>query len=105
MSVAGARLLSNGQVCLVGIGNPGEAACLVKCMYAPDLVPAYESDCIAIGFVSTAQIDRCANLISTVVGAFEALKVRLPTADGAPEIVCQTLKHFPTVIRLRPNGI
>jgi glutaconate CoA-transferase subunit B len=41
---------------------------------------------IDVGFLSAAQIDRFGNLNSTVVGGYEAPKVRLPGAGGAPEI-------------------
>ena len=41
---------------------------------------------IDIGFLGAAQIDRYANLNSTVIGPYDAPKVRLPGAGGAPEI-------------------
>ncbi|HEY2303347.1 MAG TPA: CoA-transferase subunit beta [Acidimicrobiales bacterium] len=41
---------------------------------------------IDVGFLGAAQIDRFANLNSTVVGAYEHPMVRLPGAGGAPEI-------------------
>jgi glutaconate CoA-transferase subunit B len=41
---------------------------------------------IDVGFLSAAQIDRYANLNSTVIGPYEHPRVRLPGAGGAPEI-------------------
>ena len=41
---------------------------------------------VDVGFLSAAQIDRFGNLNSTVIGAYDAPKVRLPGAGGAPEI-------------------
>jgi glutaconate CoA-transferase, subunit B len=41
---------------------------------------------ITIGFLGGAQIDRFANLNTTVVGPYEKPKVRLPGGGGAPEI-------------------
>src|SRR3954467_8658876 len=41
---------------------------------------------IDIGFLGAAQIDRYANLNSTVIGPYDAPTVRLPGAGGAPEI-------------------
>jgi glutaconate CoA-transferase subunit B len=41
---------------------------------------------ITIGFLGGAQIDKFANLNTTVVGAYEKPKVRLPGGGGAPEI-------------------
>ena len=41
---------------------------------------------ITIGFLGGAQIDRFANLNTTVVGPYDKPKVRLPGGGGAPEI-------------------
>jgi glutaconate CoA-transferase subunit B len=41
---------------------------------------------IDVGFLSAAQIDRFANLNSTVIGPYGGPDVRLPGAGGAPEI-------------------
>ncbi|MEA2281096.1 MAG: glutaconate CoA-transferase, subunit [Solirubrobacteraceae bacterium] len=41
---------------------------------------------IDVAFLGAAQIDRFANLNSTVIGAYEHPRTRLPGAGGAPEI-------------------
>lgn len=41
---------------------------------------------ITVGFLGAAQIDRFANLNTTVIGPYDDPKVRLPGAGGAPEI-------------------
>jgi glutaconate CoA-transferase subunit B len=41
---------------------------------------------ITVGFLGGAQIDRFANLNTTVVGSYDQPKVRLPGGGGAPEI-------------------
>src|SRR5690606_27713167 len=42
---------------------------------------------IEVGFLGAAQIDRFANINTTVIGdSYQAPKVRLPGAGGAPEI-------------------
>ena len=41
---------------------------------------------IDVGFLGAAQIDRYANLNSTVIGEYDSPKVRLPGGGGAPEI-------------------
>ncbi len=41
---------------------------------------------IDIGFLGAAQIDRFANINTTVIGPYDKPKVRLPGAGGAPEI-------------------
>lgn len=56
---------------------------------------------IDVGFLGTAQIDRYANLNTTLIGDYQAPKVRLPGGGGAPEIASNarevfiTLKHSP----------
>ena len=56
---------------------------------------------IDVGFLGAAQIDRHANLNSTVIGDYEHPRVRLPGAGGAPEIAASCretfvmLKHTP----------
>jgi glutaconate CoA-transferase subunit B len=41
---------------------------------------------IDIGFLGAAQLDRYANINTTVIGSYDNPKVRLPGAGGAPEI-------------------
>jgi glutaconate CoA-transferase, subunit B len=54
---------------------------------------------IGLGFLGAAQIDKYANINSTVIGDYRKPKVRLPGAGGAPEIathckeVLITLRH------------
>ncbi|MDW0360147.1 CoA-transferase subunit beta [Vreelandella venusta] len=54
---------------------------------------------VSVGFLGTAQIDRFANLNTTLIGDYKAPKVRLPGGGGAPEIATNagevfiTLKH------------
>jgi glutaconate CoA-transferase subunit B len=47
---------------------------------------------IDVGFLGAAQIDRHANINTTVIGAYEHPKVRLPGAGGAPEIAANSRK-------------
>jgi glutaconate CoA-transferase subunit B len=54
---------------------------------------------VDVGFLGAAQIDRFANINTTVIGAYDHPHVRLPGAGGAPEIaascgsVIVTLRH------------
>jgi glutaconate CoA-transferase subunit B len=41
---------------------------------------------IDVGFLGASQIDRVGNINTTVIGAYDSPKVRLPGAGGAPEI-------------------
>ena len=49
---------------------------------------------IGVGFLGAAQIDRHANLNTTVIGDYERPKVRLPGAGGAPEIATGARQVF-----------
>ena len=56
---------------------------------------------IGVGFLGAAQVDRHGNLNSTVIGDYDAPKVRLPGGGGAPEIATSVenvfvmLRHSP----------
>jgi glutaconate CoA-transferase subunit B len=52
---------------------------------------------ITIGFLGGAQIDRFANLNTTVVGDYHRPKVRLPGGGGAPEIATHCGEIFITM--------
>ena len=49
---------------------------------------------VDVGFLGAAQIDRFANLNSTVIGGYDEPKVRLPGAGGAPEIAACCRETF-----------
>src|SRR6187549_3806240 len=52
---------------------------------------------ITVGFLGGAQIDRFANLNTTVVGSYDKPKVRLPGGGGAPEIAAHCGEVFITM--------
>jgi glutaconate CoA-transferase subunit B len=52
---------------------------------------------VTVGFLGGAQIDRYANLNTTVVGPYEHPKVRLPGGGGAPEIASSCGEVFITM--------
>ncbi|AKO51213.1 3-oxoadipate:succinyl-CoA transferase [Marinobacter psychrophilus] len=52
---------------------------------------------ISVGFLGTAQIDRYANLNTTLIGDYREPKVRLPGGGGAPEIATNAQEVFVTV--------
>jgi glutaconate CoA-transferase subunit B len=52
---------------------------------------------ITVGFLGGAQIDRYANLNTTVVGPYDRPKVRLPGGGGAPEIAASCREIFITM--------
>jgi glutaconate CoA-transferase, subunit B len=49
---------------------------------------------VDVGFLGAAQIDRYANINSTVIGDYEHPKVRLPGAGGAPEIAANAREVY-----------
>jgi len=49
---------------------------------------------VDVGFLGAAQIDRFANLNSTVIGDYDTPRVRLPGAGGAPEISAAARETF-----------
>ncbi len=52
---------------------------------------------ITVGFLAGAQLDRFANLNTTVVGSYDRPKVRLPGGGGAPEIASSCQEVFITM--------
>ena len=58
---------------------------------------------ITVGFLGGAQIDRYANLNTTVVGPYDKPKVRLPGGGGAPEIAIHCGEIFITMA-MSPRG-
>ena len=71
----------------LSIGDPTivTGATAVTSMW--DLFSLYlQGGLIDVGFLGAAQIDRYGNLNSTVIGSYEAPRVRLPGGGGAPEI-------------------
>lgn len=46
MTIAAARMVRNGAVCLMGIGLPSAAVTLARLTHAPDIVLVYESGTI-----------------------------------------------------------
>jgi glutaconate CoA-transferase, subunit B len=57
---------------------------------------------IDVGFLGAAQIDRFANLNSTVIGSYDDPRVRLPGGGGAPEIAMAAREVF-VMLRQSPR--
>lgn len=141
MKIAAARMLTNQDTCLVGIGAPSVACNLARLTHAPDIKLIYESGTIntrpevlplsigdgelcdtalvtvslpeifrywlqagriTVGFLGGAQVDRFANLNSTVIGDYRHPKVRLPGAGGAPEIATGCQRVF-IIMEMNPR--
>lgn len=69
----------------IGDGNLAETADTV--VSTPEIFRYWlQGGRVDVGFLGAAQLDRFANINTTVVGSYEKPKVRLPGAGGAPEI-------------------
>jgi glutaconate CoA-transferase subunit B len=69
----------------IGDGELAETA--VSVVSVPEMFAYWlQGGRIDVGFLGAAQIDRFGNLNSTVIGDYDAPKVRLPGGGGAPEI-------------------
>ncbi|NEE02932.1 CoA-transferase subunit beta [Phytoactinopolyspora halotolerans] len=60
---------------------------------------------IDVGFLGAAQLDRFANINTTVIGEYGNPKVRLPGAGGAPEIAASCREVFVVVRQSRRSFV
>jgi glutaconate CoA-transferase subunit B len=58
---------------------------------------------VDVGFLDGAQIDHYGTINTTVIGPYDELKVRLPSAGGAPESAASA-KEVMMVLRQRPRS-
>lgn len=85
----------------IGDGELAETADLV--VSVPELFAYWlQGGRIDVGFLGAAQIDRFGNLNSTVIGAYDSPKVRLPGGGGAPEIATAAREVF-VLLRQSPR--
>ncbi|MBR71638.1 MAG: 3-oxoadipate--succinyl-CoA transferase subunit B [Rhodospirillaceae bacterium] len=60
---------------------------------------------IGLGFLGAAQIDRFANINSTIIGGYQKPEVRLPGAGGAPEIATHCHEIFIIIRQSKRNFV
>lgn len=78
---------SKPSVLPLSIGDGELAATADAVVSTPEIFAFWlQGGRVDVGFLGAAQVDRYANLNSTVIGDYAAPKVRLPGAGGAPEI-------------------
>src|SRR6476620_3463474 len=71
----------------LSIGDPELYQTAVVTVPVPEMSQDWlQGGRISVGFLGGAQIDRFANINSSVIGAYDKPKVRLPGGGGAPEI-------------------
>jgi glutaconate CoA-transferase, subunit B len=92
------------KVLPLSIGD-GELAETATCVIPlPDVFSDYlQAGRIDVGFLGAAQIDRFGNLNSTVIGAYDAPKTRLPGSGGATEIAAHARRVF-VVMKATPRS-
>ena len=84
----------------IGDGELGETADAVVAV--PEMFAYWlQGGKIDLGFLGAAQIDKFANINTTVIGPYDKPKVRLPGAGGAPEIAASCKE---VLITLRQNN-
>ncbi len=144
MAIAAARVLTNEDVCFVGIGAPSQACNLARLTHAPGITLIYESGTIgtkpdllplsigdpelctrarctvsvpemfqywlqggriSVGFLGGAQLDKFANINSSVVGSYARPKVRLPGGGGAPEIAAHCRQTYVVMAQSRRSFV
>lgn len=77
----------------IGDGELAETAAFVVPL--PDVFAHYlQGGRVDVGFLGAAQIDRFANLNTTVIGPYGSPTTRLPGAGGAPEIAAHARQTF-----------
>src|SRR5215472_15026299 len=71
----------------LSIGDPELCETALATVSVPEMFQYWlQGGRISVGFLGGAQIDRFANINSTVIGDYQHPRVRLPGAGGAPEI-------------------
>src|ERR671938_454337 len=71
----------------LSIGDPELCQTALVTVSVPEMFQYWlQGGRISVGFLGGAQIDRFANINSSVIGSYDAPKVRLPGGGGAPEI-------------------
>ncbi len=114
MIVAAARAMAGVRTVFVGVGLPNIACNLARHTVAPDLELIYEAGVygaavismadmfglylqggrVEVGLLGGAQVDRYGNLNTSVIGSYDAPKIRLPGSGGACEIAIHARRLF-----------
>lgn len=82
----------------LSIGDPELADTATELVSVPEIFSYWlQAGRIDVGFLGAAQVDRFANLNTTVIGDYNRPTVRLPGAGGAPEIATSAKEVFVAV--------
>lgn len=82
----------------LSIGDPELAETATELVSVPEIFAYWlQGGRIDVGFLGAAQVDRFANINTTVIGEYNSPAVRLPGAGGAPEIASSAKEVFVAV--------
>ncbi len=94
---------SRPDVLPLSIGDGELAETAVSVVGVPEIFAYWlQAGRVDVGLLGAAQVDRFANLNSTVVGTYDHPRVRLPGAGGAPEIAASAAEVL-VMVRHRPR--
>jgi len=86
------------EVLPLSIGDGELCATALTTVSVPEMFRYWlQGERMTLGFLGGAQIDRFANLNTTVIGGYDTPKVRLPGGGGAPEIATSCKEIFITM--------
>src|SRR4051794_5601830 len=79
----------------LSIGDPELSITALVTVSVPEMFAYWlQGGRISVGFLGGAQIDRFANINSSVIGAYDRPRVRLPGGGGAPEIASLSKRTY-----------
>lgn len=87
----------------LSIGDPELCDTALTTVSVPEMFQYWlQGGRITVGFLGAAQIDRFANINTTVIGGYDEPKVRLPGGGGAPEIASACHQTY-VIVRHQPR--
>jgi glutaconate CoA-transferase subunit B len=86
----------------LSIGDPELCETALTTVSVPEMFAYWlQGGRISVGFLGGAQLDRFANINSSVIGAYDAPTVRLPGGGGAPEIAALCRQTYVVMAQTR----
>jgi glutaconate CoA-transferase subunit B len=99
-------LATKPTVLPLSIGDPELCETALTTVSVPEMFRYWlQGGRITVGFLGGAQIDKFANLNTTVVGDYHKPKVRLPGGGGAPEIATSSGEIFIIMAQSKRNFV
>jgi glutaconate CoA-transferase subunit B len=90
----------------LSIGDPELCATALTTVSVPEMFQYWlQGGRISVGFLGGAQIDRFANINSSVIGSYIKPKVRLPGGGGAPEIASSCQQTYVVMAQSRRSFV